>query len=127
MDDKERERLYAVEVEARKRARLSDVETSKEAAAPSKKDLCWACLLMHYESPDGLMDEELGDHHPDNRESYRRRGSDLRLLKWTEWLMDADGKPVKRRTLAGGKARVSIITTLGARIASYPGEEANRD
>jgi ribosomal protein L34 len=102
-------------------ARNSDPETSHEAAAPtpSKEALRYTCLALYAAAPEGLVDDDLARlaGHPEGHESYRRRGSDLRALKWTEWLIEYQpgdlGTPVRRRTHLGATARVSVITPKG--------------
>jgi hypothetical protein len=99
--------------------RNTDVETSHEAAAkPGKPLLRLICIGLYYDHPDGLVDDDLANlaGYSNGHESYRRRGSDLRDLGWTEWLYDADGAPVRRKTHLNSSARVSVITPLGRAV-----------
>jgi hypothetical protein len=102
--------------------RTSDVETSHEAAATDKRAIRFKCLGLYYDAGTaGLVDDDLAKlaGYPDGHESYRRRGSDLRALGWTQWLMTGEShgeKPLKRRTSLGANARVSVITPLGRSV-----------
>lgn len=107
-------------------ARTSDVETSHDAAAAGDKHaLRHICLALYADHPEGLVDDDLAIYagYSDGHESYRRRGSDLRALGWTEWLMEDAGTtptgiltPVRRKTSLGATARVSVITPLGRKV-----------
>lgn len=97
-------------------ARTTDVETSHAAAAAGDKQaLRFIVLGLYAEHPEGLVDDDLARlaGYSGGHESYRRRGSDLRALGWTEWLMDSYGFPIRRETSLGSTARVSVITPLG--------------
>lgn len=112
-------------------ARTSDVETSHAAAAAGDKHaLRFIVLAIYAEHPEGLVDDDLARlaGYNGGHESYRRRGSDLRVLGWTEWLMtgpDENEVPVKRETSLGAKARVAVITPLGRSVlANYRDAQA---
>lgn len=105
--------------------RTVDPDTSRAAAKAAKEHIRHACLRMYGAHPDGLCDDDLGHlARQGGHESYRRRGSDLRGLGWTQLLAGDDGKVVRRRTQSqGGVARVSVLTDEGRAVLAQLGPD----
>jgi hypothetical protein len=61
----------------------------------------------------GLTDDEAGELAGLDRDTWGKRGADLRRLGLIEWMREDDGTIMRRRRPNGRSSGVSIITSDG--------------
>lgn len=97
-------------------ARNTDPQASHDAARQltTGSTHCLAMLWAHRNNPAlGLTDEEAGIIAGLDRDTWGKRGADLRRKGLTEWAREDDGTITRRLLTHGRRAGVSIITSLG--------------
>lgn len=97
-------------------ARNTDPQASHDTAAEltTGSSHCRAMLEAHRKHPIfGLTDDEAGELAGLDRDTWGKRGADLRRLGLIEWMREDDGTIMRRRRPNGRSSGVSIITSDG--------------